>query len=302
MQNFKNSLSSLQKGVLALVVLAFGFGMIANTYRYLSFQYPLFQQLYIVLLAGFIFSLIAFPRTLSLKRLLNIPSKDWLLLFFRVLVGSLIATSLYRQSLVLAKISNAVFIQSIPFTAVLGWVLFKEKVTFKKIMYVGGAYFGVLLIAMKDFSLLTSFGTGELYSLISGMLFSLVFLARKWQSDYLEDKEMTQILLGLSAFVLFLASMVHGDGFPAINFGLLSIGAVVLNGLLYVFNNYLINYGFKRVPAVLTGNILTLEAFFGLILAFLFYREFPNAKELLGGLIIVACVIGMNKDEKNFVK
>jgi drug/metabolite transporter (DMT)-like permease len=46
---------------------------------------------------------------------------------------------------------------------------------------------------------------------------------------------------------------------------------------------------------VLASNILTLESVFALILAFIFYKELPTMKELIGGIIILGSVIGMNQ-------
>ena len=67
---------------------------------------------------------------------------------------------------------------------------------------------------------------------------------------------------------------------------------------MVVLNIYLINYGFRHVHAVLASNILTLESVFALVLAIIFYRESPNLKELVGGIIIIASAIGMNRVEK----
>src|SRR3990170_5972742 len=117
--------SKQQKGVVALVLLAFGFGMIAIAARYLSYHYALFQQIYLSLGAAFIFSLFLFPRSLTLKKIKEIPVRDWGIMFFRVMVGYLLAASLYRQSLTMTKISNVTFVQSIPFAGLFGWLLFK---------------------------------------------------------------------------------------------------------------------------------------------------------------------------------
>ena len=94
----KYSLSQPKKGIIALVTLAFGFGLIAITARYLSFQYTLFQQLYLSVFVGFLFSLFIFPRTLSSKKILNIPKRDWGVMVSRILIGYLFAGSLYREA------------------------------------------------------------------------------------------------------------------------------------------------------------------------------------------------------------
>ncbi|OGK32115.1 hypothetical protein A3F57_03525 [Candidatus Roizmanbacteria bacterium RIFCSPHIGHO2_12_FULL_36_11] len=290
-----------KKGVGALVLLAFGFGMIAITARYLSFYFTLFQQLYLSVGVAFILSLFIFPKSLSLKRLKKIPQKDWGNMLFRVIIGYLIGAPLYRESLTLTKISNVTFIQSIPFAAVFGFILFKEKFTLKKFLLLALAFLGVILISVHDYSSLTSFGKGEVFSLISSAMFSLSYVSRKWQTDFLNDKEISQILLFLGMVVLFVASILNGERLPLIIWQGILLTSIFFTGFFNAINIFLINYGFKQVKAVLASNILTLEAIFALILAFIFYRELPNFKELFGGALIIGSVIQMNRLEENKV-
>ena len=291
-----------KKGVLALIFLSFGFGMIAITARYMSYFFTLFQQLYLSIGVAFILSLFIFPKTLNLKRIKAIPSKDWGIMLFRVIIGYLLGASLYRESLTLTKITNVTFIQSIPFAAVFGFILFKEKFTFKKLLLLLAAYVGVLLIAIRDYSSIFTLGKGELFSLISSALFSLSYVSRKWQTDFLNDKEITQILLFVGTIILFAASVLKGEGMPAINWQGVLLLSIFFTGFFNTINIYLINYGFKNVKAVLASNILTLEYIFALILAFIFYRELPNLKELFGGALIVGSVIQMNRLEEKSQK
>lgn len=221
-------------------------------------------------------------------------------MFFRVIIGYLLGASLYRESLTLTKISNVTFIQSIPFAAVFGFILFKEKFTFKKLLLLLVAYLGVLLIAVKDYSSIFTIGKGELFSLVSSALFSLSYVSRKWQTDFLNDKEITQILLFVGTIVLFIASLINGESLPTLNWQGVLLLSIFFTGFFNTINIFLINYGFKKVQAVLASNILTLESIFALILAFIFYRELPNLKELFGGVLIVGSVIQMNRlEEKN---
>lgn len=286
------------KGVLALVFLSFGFGLIAITVRYLSGHYTLFQQLYISIGAGFILSFFVFPRSLSFERIKKIPSRDWFIMVFRVVVGYLIAASLYRESLTLTKISNVTFIQSVPFVALFGWFIFKEKFTFKKLLYVVLAYIGVIIISMHDTSFSFTLGKGELFSFISSVMFSISYIARKWMTNYLNDKEITQILLFLATILFILLSVVTRETAPIFEWQWLLVLAIFLTGALNVCNIYLVNYGFANVRPVLASNILTLESFFALFLALIFYREIPSLREFIGGIIIVVAVIQMNRVEE----
>ncbi len=229
----------------------------------------------------------------------TIPASDWIIIFFRVIVGYLIAGGLYRQSIAISKISNVTFLQSIPFAGLFGWLFFKEKFSFKKLILLFISYIGVILIAVKDYPLIFSFGKGEVFSFISAALFSLSFVSRKWQGKSLNDKEIVQILLFIGTIILFLVSMLRGEGFLAKQLGILFVFSILLNGFLNAINLFLINYGFARVKAVLASNILALEGVFALVLAFIFYHELPALRELLGGIVILASVIMMNKVEES---
>jgi drug/metabolite transporter (DMT)-like permease len=243
MESFTNH----QKGILSLILLAFGFGAIAITARYLSFYYTLYQQLYVTIGVGFLVSLIIFPKTLSFERLKKIQRKEWVVMVFRVIVGYVLAGSLYRESITLTKISNVTFIQSIPIAGILGWILFKEKFTYKKLFFLAIAYVGVLLIAVKDFSSVLTFGRGELLSLISTLFFALSYVSRKWQTDLLTDKEIAQILLGLGTFILFLISLVKGEGMPVWNWEFALLLSLFFTGFFNAINIFFINYGFNNV-------------------------------------------------------
>ena len=238
--------SKQQKGVVALVLLAFGFGMIAIAARYLSYHYALFQQIYLSLGAAFIFSLFLFPRSLTLKKIKEIPVRDWGIMFFRVMVGYLLAASLYRQSLTMTKISNVTFVQSIPFAGLFGWLLFKEKFTLQKMLLLLSAYAGVLFIAVKGDAFIFSFGKGELFSLISSALFSLSYVSRKWQTNFLDDKEITQILLFLGVTGFLAASFIGGEGLPSFKFQVPLLLSIFAAGFFNAINIYLIQVSFSR--------------------------------------------------------
>lgn len=290
--------SQQAKGIIALILLSFGFACIAISVRYLGTTYSLLQQLYITLGVAFLFSLLFFPTSLPITKLRLIPIKDWAVIFFRVIFGYLFGASLYRESLELTKISNVTFIQSIPFAGLFGFILFKEKFSFKKLLLLLLAYVGILMIFIKDYSSVPTFGKGELFSFISAALFSLSFLSRKWQSDVLTNQEITQILLFLGTIILFVVSIIFGESLPTFHLEPMLLLAIIFTGFFNTINIFLINYGFKNVKAVLANNILTLEGVFALALAFMFYKELPNLKELLGGMLIIGSVILMERVEE----
>ena len=289
------------KGVIALIVLAFVWGLIAILGRYFGGYFSLFQQLYLINAVAFIFSLFLFEKTLKIQKLKKIPAKDWFIMIFRVIVGYFIGASLYREALLLTKIGNVTFMQSIPFTAVFGWVLFKEKFNWVKLLLVIISFIGVVMIAVQDISSVYIFGKGEVLSLLSTVLFALTFLSRKYMTNFLNDKEITQILLSIGVLVPLVASIIIGESMPVFNWTWGLFIMVLLAGILGVSNIFLLNYGYNTVKLVLANNLLTLEVVFALLLAFIFYKELPTLKELLGGLLILGSVIQMNRLEENTV-
>lgn len=177
-------ITAKHRGILALVLLTFGFASLAITFRYLSQYYSAFQQLYTCFGIAFVISFFVFPHTLTIEKLKRISRKDWAIMLIRSVVYYVLAVNFYREAITLTKIGNVTIMQAIPFTAVLGLLFFREKVTLSKIVLLATTYIGVLLVAIKDTALL-SIGWGELLAMLSAFLFSVGYISRKWQTNFL---------------------------------------------------------------------------------------------------------------------
>jgi drug/metabolite transporter (DMT)-like permease len=291
------SKSEHQKGVLSLILLSLVFASMGLFARYLSTGFVLLQQVYLRVLAAFILGLIFFWKDLNFKKLKLISAKEWWLLIFRSATMYLFGVTLFTQAIILTKYSNVSFIGALPMVAVLGIVLLKEKITIKKLILIISAFVGVVLIAVRDYSNIFSWGNGELIALISTIAFALSYIGRKWHTNLLNNKEITILTFFISFIMIFVTSIVMGQGIPSTgwNWGLFI--AVLGAGLFNVINMLLTNFGFQKVEAILASNILTLESVFAIVLGFIFYKETPIAKELIGGFVITLSVLGMNKVE-----
>ncbi len=296
-QVFKNK-TERQKGILSLVLLALVFASMGLFARYLATGFLLFQQVYLRMLAAFVVGFFVFRNQIDVRKLKKISPKDWTIIILRAVSYALFGIILFTQAIVITKYSNVSFIGTLPTTAVLGFILLREKFTLSKAALVLLAFLGVFLIAVKDYSHLFDWGRGEVLTLISTVFFSLSYIARKWQSDFLNNRELTVINFLVAFLAVFLASVVKGDGLPTSSWQIGLFLAVVGAGIFNIANVFLTNYGFQKVEAVLASNILTLESFFAIILGFLFYAEVPALKDLLGGAIIIVSVIDMNKLEE----
>src|SRR3989338_10427928 len=142
--------SERQKAIASLVLLSLSFASIGIFIRFLSTGFPLYQHIYLRLFIAFLLGLVFF-RGVRLSIFLRLRSKEWGILLLRALSMYVIGFILYNRAILLTKYSNVGFIGSLPSTAVLGILIFKEKLNIKKFLLILVAFLGALLISVKDF-------------------------------------------------------------------------------------------------------------------------------------------------------
>ncbi len=293
--NIRNS--DKHKGVIALILLALVFASMGLFARYLATGFLLFQQVYLRMFAALLICLILFRKQIDFKKFLKVTAKDWLIIVLRAVSYSLFGIILFTQAILVTKYANVSFISALPMTALLGFLLLGEKFSLKKATYVVLAFIGVFIISVQDYSNIFTWSRGEMITLASTVFFSLSYVARRWQSDFLNNTELTVANFFVAFLAVFLVSLFKGDGLPVAgwNWGLLL--AVIGAGIFNALNVFLTNYGFQKIEAVLAGNILTLEALFAVFLGFIFFGETPMPRDVLGGAFISFSVIAMNRLE-----
>ncbi|KKQ24518.1 MAG: hypothetical protein US40_C0003G0060 [Candidatus Roizmanbacteria bacterium GW2011_GWC2_37_13] len=289
------NLSEKQKGILSLIALAVVYASLGIFVRYLALSFAIFQQLYIRLLSASILGFFVFRKNLNFSKLKKISLREWGLLIFRSFFYYLIGVGLFTKAALMIKISTLSFIGSIPMTAILGFLILKEKITFKKILYIFLAFLGVMIISIKDFSSVFVWGTGEIIAFISVIFVSLAIIQRRYQTKLLNNNEITQIMLIFGFIFVFVTSLGFGEGLPLANWNLSSIITVILAGFINIALMFLTNYGFEKIQTSVASNILTLEMFFAILFGFFFFREIPTLKDAIGGILILFSVIQMNK-------
>src|SRR3989339_459652 len=289
-------LSNKQKGILALIGLAFTYASFGFFTRYLSVSFGFFQQLYLRLFAGLIIGFLIFGKNFDFSKLKKITLNEWLLLIFRAAAYYLLGAALFNKAILLTKISTVAFIGSLPMTAILGFIILKEKISSQKIFYLSLSFIGIIIISINSFSDF-SFGQGEILALMSCIFASLSIVFRKYQTKLLNNVEITQIQIFFASIFILIASLLTKEGMPINNWNESVLFIILLSGLANVLMIFFTNYGFEKVKTSIASNILTLEMFFALLIGFIFYRELPNLKETLGGVLILFSVIQMNKLE-----
>jgi drug/metabolite transporter (DMT)-like permease len=289
-------LSNKQKGIFTLIGLALTYASFGFFTRYLSVSFGFFQQLYLRILAGLIIGFLIFGKNINFLKFKKITSNEWLLLIFRAVTYYLLGAALYNKAVLLTKISTVAFIGSIPMTAILGFIILKEKVTFKKIFFICLSFIGVVTISINNFSNF-SWGIGEVLALLSCFFASLSIVFRKYQTKLLNNVEITQIQLFIAFIFILIASLTMKEGLPINNWNVNVFLVILLSGLANVLMIFFTNYGFEHVKTSIAANILTLEMFFAVLIGLIIYREIPSIKEVSGGIFILLSVIQMNKLE-----
>lgn len=290
-------LTEKQKGILALIGLAVVYASMGIFVRYLNLSFAFYQQIYLRLFAAVIIGFLIYNRSLDYSKLKKIKLNEWLLLIFRAATYYLLGLALYTKSILLTKISIVSFIGSIPMTAILGTLINKEKITYQKIIFILLGFIGVIIISVKDFASIFNWKLGEFLALISLIFTSLSIVLRKKQSKLLNNSEMSQIIFIIAFIMLFLTSFFAKESLPLTGWNAGSIMVLIIAGFANMAMLFLTNYGFEKVETIIASNILTLEMFFGVLFGFLFFKEVPGFKDVVGGVLILFSVIQMNKLE-----
>ncbi len=288
-------LSDSSKGILALCFLAAVYGGVGVVTRYLNLYFPILQQLYLRLFIALILGFFLFGKKINYKKLTKISRREWFLILSRTFGTFVIASPLWVAGANIAKLANVGFIDSLPLTAAISLMLGLEKFTAKKGVLVLLSFLGVVILSVKDFGNLTSFGMGELLVLASGFFFAFRNFARIWHSKVLNDAEITQIMFALGFIMVFITSILWGEKIVVSNWSGELLFMLIIGGLIMIANIFLSNYGFGKIGPVLGNNILNMEAAFAILFGFFFYGEVLTLRELIGGILIVASVVKMNR-------
>lgn len=211
----KSSLNTQRdKGIFALLVLALLFGILPLFIRMLGDTFSVYQQIYMRLALGSLFTFLFFTHSIRLRIIFSLTVSEHIFLFVRSFIYFFLGAGLYVQAILMTKISNVEFIAALPTAAIFGFLLLGEKVTVQKVSLVILSFLGVFIIAVKDTTALFSFGYGEIYAFLSAIFVGLGMIARKKQTPKLNDKESGMIMLLYGALLFFCFSLLNHEGLP----------------------------------------------------------------------------------------
>lgn len=287
-------MKNTSKGILALILVSAMFASMGIFARIMQTGFALFEQTYLRMAVAFLLGFLFFNKDLHLQKLSKVPLRDWALLIIRSFSNYIAGVILFTVAVFNTTLGNVSLIQALPFVALLGVFFLNEKLSTGKILFLLLSFVGVTIMSINNMSDIFVWGKGQSLSLISAFFFSFAYVSRRWQTDYLNNKEMTQIMLFFAVIFLVIGSLFFNEGLPISGWSLPITLALITSAVFNVLVLFLINFGFEHVKPLLASNLLTLEGLFAITFGFILFKEVPMAKDLIGGILIISSVIGMN--------
>ena len=179
------------------------------------------------------------------------------------------------------------------FTVFLEPWLLREKFELKFMLLALIALFGIFLI-VPEFNFQNAITRGALWGLLSGLSFSfLIILNRAYVSTIPAIKiafyQDLFALIFLLPFLFFIDYSFHWQ----------NVALLLLLGTVFTaFAHLLYIKSLDRLNARTVSIISSLEPVYGILIAWLLLSEVPDLKTILGGLIVLSCVMYLSMQRK----
>ncbi|MGI5959085.1 MAG: DMT family transporter [Massiliimalia sp.] len=165
-------------------------------------------------------------------------------------------------------------------------LVFHEKLHFRSVMSAVVLLLGVG-ITVPTFSLENETTMGIVWGLISALAYAVMSLSNRYLSKFYPSRTICLYEQGTAAIVLLPALFLIQTNWTVENLaGIAMIGLVctALAHSLYVAAQ-------RNVKAQTAGVISGMETVYGILFAFLFLKEVPGLRELIGGAIILGVAV-----------
>ena len=282
-------LSGKTKGIIAIIISAFGFSLMALFVRLCddyggpvsAFQKGLFRNL-----VAFAIALVIFLRTRPVSSSLIPLSSSFLLLILRATLGT---AGIFAHFYALGKISIAEGLtlnKTAPFfTVFFAWLFLGERANRKQLLSLAFAFLGVVLIAKPGFAGASAFplAIGLLSGVCAGGAYACVRALRR------HALSPSLIILFFSAFSCLASVPFMASGFDPMTgrqvLILLGAGVGAAIGQFGITLAY--GYAAPKEIAIYDYSGILFAALFG----FLFFAQIPDAMSILGFVSILFAAI-----------
>ncbi|MCA9385679.1 DMT family transporter [Candidatus Dojkabacteria bacterium] len=282
--------SSKTQGYLELLVASFLFALFPIFTRNLSTEVgpillSLIRAFFMVIILGFV----VFFR----KRLEKVEKSDIKIFLFR---GSIIVCNLifFIKAVVVLPVGVTLFIffcSSLITSYLVGYFFFNEKITAKKVLAIGMAFIGMVMVYGDNVKLYEL--TPMLFAFVSGGFYGISATTSKLVNTKYPTLQINLIEYAI-AFVATIPLILLSQETIRLD---LSFSAY-LNFILYAATTIgalvTLIHGFKYIEAQVGGIILLSEIPFGLLVGYLWYGETLTLFTIFGGILILAASIVPN--------
>lgn len=172
------------------------------------------------------------------------------------------------------------------FTVILEGLLFRERIRGNELLLVGLVSVGLVLVT-PAFDLASEATGGLLWSLLSGLLFSLLSLTNRAGSGRIPAVQaaMCQNLVVALCLLPFAAPML-GD-VPPLDWLWIALLGVFCTGVAHSLFVAALGVIKARTAAV----VFAMEPIYGIAVAWLLFAETPTPRMLLGGVLIIFAIV-----------
>jgi len=207
-----------------------------------------------------------------------------------------LAMVFFTISILSTKVVNSIFslyITTLLTTLTAGIIIFKEKLTQKKIFALVSVICGLIFLTYPFEALALK---GIFFGLLAGILEGVLHTFRKYLGDI---NRYTLLLYQFITGVILLSLILFFSQEGAIKeVSSSAIIAGVVFGILTVVVGTLAIYGFKHFDLNLGTILMSSELLFALIINALILSEYPTSNELIGGVFIMTAVVFANLPKK----
>lgn len=228
-----------------------------------------------------------FARLASNAPWQRLATGDWL----RLLLSGLLLAGHWVSFFVSVKIAGVAIatlgFASFPaFTVILEGLIFRERIRTNEILLVALVSIGLVLVT-PDFDLASQATTGLLWSVASGLLFSLLSLNNRAGSGRIPAVQAAlcqNLVVGLCLLPVAAPELPEVRAMDWLWISLLGIFCTGLAHSLFVASLAVIK---ARTAAV----VFALEPVYGITVAWVLFGENPTLRMLLGGALIITAIV-----------
>ena len=218
--------------------------------------------------------------------------------FFMIISGVLLAVhwTTFISSIQLSTVAiGTITFSTFPlFVTFLEPIIYKEKLMTKNIIYAFIMFIGVL-ITIPEFSLDNKITSGVLTGMISSLTYAILCLINRYLSSEYNGNKICLYEQGVATIVLLPLLFIYNITYTTSDI----LSLIFLGIVCTAFAHCLYVNSLKVVKVQTAGIISGMETVYSIILAFIFLKEIPSIREIIGGGIIIFVVLYSSYNKKD---